>query len=115
MLVILLIEKENDTMSDSSTTNSKTSTSNKYSIAPDTNSNKDTLTNTFNITNLVTGNSHALQNTSVEQIPGDTSSWFPKFLANLQTRWDQLYAQQYLKVLLHIMISLRQFPPISLI
>jgi len=85
MLVILLIEKENDTMSDSSTTNSKTSTSNKYSIAPDTNSNKDTLTNTFNITNLVTGYSHALQNTSVEQIPGDTSSWFPKFLANLQT------------------------------
>lgn len=72
-------------MSDSSTTNNQTSTTNQYSIAPGANIMKDSLTNTFNITNLVTLYSHALQNAYLTQIPGDTSNWFPIYQANLQT------------------------------
>ena len=78
---------DSSTTNTQSTTNSQSSTTNQYSIAPNNNS-KQSLTDTFNITNLVTGYSHALQNTSVTQIPGDTSSWFPTFLANLQTAQD---------------------------
>ena len=87
-------------MSDSSTTtqsttNSQTSTSGssfftsgQYSITPDSNNSKQSLTDTLNITTLINGYSHALQNTFVTQVPGDTSSWFPAFDANLQTAQD---------------------------